>query len=112
MKSDSPRPSSFLSPVHLRARAIEQRARAIWEEEGRPDGRSLDHWLRAEREADAGKKASPQSALAGNPAYPSLEERNKIVEANRGSPEVVPKLPASKLVVGDSRPSSASHSAG
>ena len=30
--------------------AIRQRAYAIWEEEGRPDGREWDHWERALRE--------------------------------------------------------------
>ncbi len=29
---------------------IAERAREIWESEGCPDGRELDHWLRAERE--------------------------------------------------------------
>ena len=29
---------------------IRERAYAIWEEEGRPDGKELDHWLRAEAE--------------------------------------------------------------
>lgn len=29
---------------------IEALARSYWEAEGRPDGRHLDHWLRAERE--------------------------------------------------------------
>ena len=30
--------------------AIRERAYAIWEEEGRPEGRHLVHWLRAEAE--------------------------------------------------------------
>ena len=30
--------------------AVRERAYAIWEEEGRPGGRHLDHWLRAEAE--------------------------------------------------------------
>ena len=30
--------------------AIRERAYLIWEEEGRPEGRHLDHWLRAEAE--------------------------------------------------------------
>jgi len=30
--------------------AIRERAYAIWEEEGRPEGRHVDHWLRAEAE--------------------------------------------------------------
>lgn len=29
---------------------IRSRAYAIWETEGRPEGRSIDHWLRAEEE--------------------------------------------------------------
>ena len=33
--------------------AIEARAREIWEEEGRPDGRAAEHWLRAEAELAA-----------------------------------------------------------
>jgi hypothetical protein len=30
--------------------AIRERAYAIWEEEGRPEGCHVDHWLRAEAE--------------------------------------------------------------
>jgi hypothetical protein len=30
--------------------AIRERAYAIWEVQGRPEGRHLDHWLRAEAE--------------------------------------------------------------
>ena len=33
-----------------REQAIRERAYAIWEEEGRPGGRDLDHWRRAEQE--------------------------------------------------------------
>ena len=33
--------------------AIEARAREIWEEEGRPEGRAAEHWLRAEAELAA-----------------------------------------------------------
>jgi hypothetical protein len=33
--------------------AIQERAYAIWEEEDRPDGKALDHWLRAEAENTA-----------------------------------------------------------
>jgi len=34
-------------------RRICQRAYLIWEEEGKPDGRALDHWLRAKWELKA-----------------------------------------------------------
>lgn len=33
--------------------AIRARAHELWEREGRPDGRALAHWLRAERELTA-----------------------------------------------------------
>jgi hypothetical protein len=29
---------------------IAKRAYEIWEQEGRPEGRALDHWMQAERE--------------------------------------------------------------
>jgi len=31
---------------------IRERAHAIWVEEGRPDGRAIDHWLRARWELE------------------------------------------------------------
>jgi hypothetical protein len=33
-----------------REQAIRERAYAIWEQEGRPNGKDLDHWLHAEAE--------------------------------------------------------------
>ena len=33
-----------------RERAVRERAYAIWEQNGRPEGRSLAHWLQAEAE--------------------------------------------------------------
>jgi Protein of unknown function (DUF2934) len=36
-----------------REQAIRERAYRIWEAEGRPDGKELDHWLRAEAEVIA-----------------------------------------------------------
>jgi hypothetical protein len=38
--------------------AICERAYAIWEREGRPDGRSLAHWLKAEAEIGGAKELS------------------------------------------------------
>lgn len=88
---------------------IERRARSIWEEEGRPEGRAFEHWLAAERELRANhsngttsskngyKEKAHKPAEAGNPACPPLEERAAIVAGRNGSPEHVEKLPASKL---------------
>lgn len=40
-------------------RAIANRAYQIWEREGRPDGKDMDHWLQAEREVAAeGKRTA------------------------------------------------------
>jgi len=32
---------------------VRKRAHALWEVEGRPEGRALDHWLAAKNEADS-----------------------------------------------------------
>lgn len=46
---------------------IRERAYAIWEEEGRPDGKHLEHWRRAEDEINSTIKAdrskTPQAAV-------------------------------------------------
>ena len=41
--------------------AIRERARELWEADGRPEGRALDHWLRAEREV----RADAETAIGG-----------------------------------------------
>ncbi len=47
---------------------IEARAYGLWEHEGRPEGRSLEHWLRAEAEVGSAAKLQrarkPKSARA------------------------------------------------
>lgn len=43
---------------------IAQRAYEIWEQEGRPDGRDLEHWLRAESVLRQGSTAGEVSAEA------------------------------------------------
>ena len=44
---------------------IEERAYAIWENEGKPHGRDVEHWLRAKAEAEAGVATN-----ANRPAKP------------------------------------------
>ena len=43
-------PGSRTNPVGPSQDEITRRARALWEEEGRPEGRAEEHWLRAESE--------------------------------------------------------------
>jgi Protein of unknown function (DUF2934) len=46
---------------------IKNRAYAIWEDEGRPEGRHLEHWRQAAREIEQGKEApkTPADAAPG-----------------------------------------------
>jgi len=48
-----PEAAAAPSPEDREAR-IRHRAYAIWESEGRPDGREQAHWDQAERESDQG----------------------------------------------------------
>jgi len=43
---------------------IRRMAYALWEREGRPEGRALDHWQRAEKTWVAQHGTPPQSAPA------------------------------------------------
>ena len=51
---------------------VRRRAFEIWEAEGRPEGRDVEHWLRAEAEctADTAKAAKPRKAAAERKAAP------------------------------------------
>ena len=46
-------------------RRIEERAHALWEANGRPEGRALDDWLQAEREIVNQSVAGEEDPLAG-----------------------------------------------
>ena len=51
--------------------AIKARAYALWENEGRPEGRHLDHWLRASEafgESDTAAALSKPAAASSNDA--------------------------------------------
>lgn len=49
-------PGSRNNPVGETREKIARRAQTIWEEEGRPEGRAEEHWLRAE--AELGQRGS------------------------------------------------------
>ncbi|MBO0129406.1 DUF2934 domain-containing protein [Agrobacterium burrii] len=50
---------------HDREAAIREKARAIWEKEGRPDGHHERHWTEAEREVSAGAGAAKTAGKNG-----------------------------------------------
>jgi hypothetical protein len=69
---------------------IAHRAYRIWEGEGRPSGRDLDHWLRAEAEvkaqhtkAPAEAASSPQRVEAIPVAAPAKSQRPAPRRARR-----------------------------
>ena len=51
------RPAGEAEPHEHR---IRDRAYAIWEEEGQPEGRALNHWLRAKWEIEQGHKTGTE----------------------------------------------------
>lgn len=55
---------------------IAQRAYSLWEVEGRPSGRELDHWLRAEAEF-RGARAESTGETAPSPAKPRGPARKR-----------------------------------
>ncbi|MFK3778490.1 DUF2934 domain-containing protein [Agrobacterium sp. NPDC089420] len=50
---------------HDREAAIREKARAIWEREGRPEGHHERHWIEAERELSAGAETAKTTAAKG-----------------------------------------------
>ncbi|MQB09008.1 DUF2934 domain-containing protein [Agrobacterium sp. ICMP 6402] len=50
---------------HDREAAIREKARAIWEKEGKPDGHHERHWTEAEREVSAGAGAAKTTGKNG-----------------------------------------------
>jgi hypothetical protein len=64
---------------------IAKRAYALWELEGQPDGRDVDHWLAAEAELEATWHVEPQveSAREDTPAPPAAAAKRSSVRQRR-----------------------------
>lgn len=62
-------------------RRIRDRAHKIWEEEGRPEGRDVDHWLRAAQEIAAEEHEQSGSSTDSDTA--EAEEKPKRSRATR-----------------------------
>lgn len=67
---------------------IRQRAHAIWERQGRPDGAEHDHWHQASQEIDAEDAAPKKPASRAKPAAA------KVTKA--AAPKAPAKAPAAK----------------
>ena len=51
--------------------AIRERAYALWEQDGRPDGKALEYWLRAE--AEMSRSADEAATSEGKLVRPSTD---------------------------------------
>lgn len=61
MNSNSSTPTSFSSSNPVSADAISRRAYELWENEGRPEGNDLRHWLQAEQELSGASASASES---------------------------------------------------
>ena len=52
-------------------RQVEARAYALWESEGKPQGRDLDHWLQAEAEIMGARETASSVNLPNPTASPT-----------------------------------------
>lgn len=53
---------------------ITELARSLWLEEGKPEGRELQHWLEAERQLRAGGSGEPRAKASKNSAGETRDE--------------------------------------
>lgn len=79
-----------------REHQVRQRAYALWESEGRPEGRHEEHWHRAHGESaqdapDAAEEASAPQAAAAPETKPKAARR-KPVAAGRAAAETPPAV--------------------
>lgn len=70
-----------------REQKIRERAHAIWEQAGRPDGRHDDHWDQARREVDGEdeQQAPTEPVGAGTPLQPGGTTPGNSPAAGMGS---------------------------
>jgi hypothetical protein len=118
MNSNASTDTSSSSSTAVSAEAISRRAYELWEQDGRPDGNDLRHWLQAEKELTAGgtngdttrytdqpqarptaNDARPLQGQAGRPASTSNRDgkrtspasQNPFTEKNGGNTAVATK---------------------
>ena len=63
-----------------RERTIHERAYFLWEEEGRPNGKHLEHWLRAETEIDQ----EPVAGVTNNGKFIAASLKRQVYSPRSG----------------------------
>ena len=80
LKGERSQPNESQLKIEPDEHRIRKRAYQIWEEEGRPNGRALDHWLRAHweirEEIDPEAKSDRIERLSFMP-LPSASQRSR-----------------------------------
>ena len=69
-------------------------ARRIYEIEGRPEGKAMEHWLQAEAQLIAERKAQAGMLPAGKPAAKPLQAVSPAAATARGEGWQTPARPA------------------
>ena len=76
---------------------ISQRAYEIWEAEGRPEGRDLEHWLQAETEIVVLSKNWLKAEVADiAPHKPAPVKKSPAAKKPAAAKAAAPKAPAAK----------------
>ena len=70
--------------MNIHHERIQERAYALWVEEGRIHGRDNDYWFRAERELNYAGKAAPNAAPTMASESPVSGEESPRTEARCG----------------------------
>ena len=79
--------------------SVQERSYLIWEREGRPHGRSLEHWRMAEAELQAEREAKAKAPRAKRTASPAKPVAKRAAA----------KLAAAKPVAAKPGPDAARH---
>lgn len=104
---------------NVSSEAIRVRAFALWEADGRPDGRTLDYWLAAEQALSNEADAAPLGAADAEPETPPATvtgtSPTKAASHEKGKPAakvaVQPAVPARTTRASKSR-SPSTHATG
>jgi len=86
--------------------AIRRRSHEIWIEEGRPEGRDLEHWLEAEAELEREQQKRDLRTTAFHRLIYRVEERQRSVPP-RPRISAPPQIRVAQRVSRDSRPAAA-----
>ena len=81
---------------HDREAAIREKARAIWEKEGKPDGHHERHWIEAEREVSAGAAKTADKAGVKKSAAAKTSTNKTSTDKAPAKKTPAKKAPAAK----------------